>query len=719
MNNYRSAPRARFTILTVVISLFVLITCEMQDMGIAESSAAPQSGTSLSVSSQSAVPENPPDWSADTLYDKGGIFVSHKGKVWVSQWHVARGAEPGANTWNGWKLAEEGSMDKAGPNPWSAHIIYNAKGFYVTHDESLWVSQWPLTRGAEPGANTWNGWKRLGPAPKTVPLPTMSYTEISVSKDGDDTERAISVVLSGGLGAAEADYAFEPASSKPEWLSVDDTGTISGTLPAEAAVGSVTYTIRVTGKGIYAGGTQDITFTLRVTDTCFDALNVSCDEFEEAYLKASNTGVRHQFGFSVSLSGDTLAVGADQEEGRRPRSGAVYVFTRSGSTWSQQAYLKAADARGNAAFGHSVSLSGDTLAVSARSEASRRGAVYVFTRSGSTWSQQARLISSNIDQNDYFGESIAVSGDTLAVGADFEDSSAAGVNGDQYDNSAPFSGAVYVFTRSGGAWSQQAYLKASNTGAGDRFGRSVALSGDTLAVGAPREDSSVTSVNGLDTDTDNSAGDSGAVYVFTRTGNDWAQQAYLKASNIGAGDWFGRSVTLSGDTLAVGAPQEDSSVTGVNGRSSDNSAGDSGAVYVFTRSGNDWSQQAYLKASNTGAGDRFGQSAALSGNTLAVGAIGEDSSATGLGGSPSNNSAGESGAVYVFTRSGGTWSQLAYLKASNTGADDWFGRSVSLSGERLAVGAYREESSATGVNGDQNDNSALYSGAVYIRRIAP
>ena len=157
----------------------------------------------------------------------------------------------------------------------------------------------------------------------------------------------------------------------------------------------------------------------------------------------------------------------------------------------------------------------------------------------------------------------------------------------------------------------------------------------------------------------------------------------------------------------------------MNGDQYDNSAPFSGAVYVFTRSGGTWSQQAYLKASNTGAGDRFGRSAALSGNTLAVGAIGEDSSATGLGGSPSNNSAGESGAVYVFTRSGGAWSQLAYLKASNTGADDWFGRSVSLSGERLAVGAYREESSATGVNGDQNDNSALHSGAVYIRRIAP
>ena len=184
-------------------------------------------------------------------------------------------------------------------------------------------------------------------------------------------------------------------------------------------------------------------------------------------------------------------------------------------------------------------------------------------------------------------------------------------------------------------------------------------------------------------------------------------------------DLFGYSVSLSGDTLAVGASYERSSATGVNGSQSDNSARNSGAVYIFTRSGRTWSQQAYLKASNTGARDNFGHSVSLSGDTLAVGASYEDSNATGVNGSQSDNSARNSGAVYVFTRSGTTWSQQAYLKASNTDAGDLFGSSVSLSGDTLAVGAKSESSSATGVNGNQKDNGADGSGAVYVRRIAP
>ena len=263
----------------------------------------------------------------------------------------------------------------------------------------------------------------------------------------------------------------------------------------------------------------------------------------------------------------------------------------------------------------------------------------------------------------------------------------------------------------------EAYLKASNTGEFDEFGYSVALSGDTLAVGAYREDSNATGVGG--TQADNSANDSGAVYVFTRSGTTWTQQAYLKASNTDARDYFGYSVALSGDTLAVGALSEDSNATGVGGNGADNSVNYSGAVYVFTRSGTTWSQQAYLKASNTGANDYFGSSVALSGDTLAVGAILEDSNATGVNGNEANNSVTGSGAVYVFTRSGTTWSQQAYLKASNTGVGDWFGSSVALSGDTLAVGAQSESSNATGVGGTQADNSASGSGAVYVRRIAP
>ena len=298
-----------------------------------------------------------------------------------------------------------------------------------------------------------------------------------------------------------------------------------------------------------------------------------------------------------------------------------------------------------------------------------------------------------------------LSGDTLAVGAYQEDSSATGVDGDQGNNgSLRNSGAVYVFTRTGGVWTQQAYLKASNSRLGYRFGHSVAVSGDTLVVGAPSEASNATGVNGNQADV--SAEWAGAAYVFTRSGTVWTQQAYLKASNTGKHDWFGHSVAVSGDALVVGAPFEASNATGVNGDQADNSVGQSGAAYIFTRRGTTWTQQAYLKASYTrvfGQFDLFGQSVAVSDNTVVVGASREASNATGVNGNQADNSATNSGAAYVFVRSGTNWAQQAYLKASNTGKYDFFGESVAVSDDKVVVGAYRESSNATGVNGNAAD----------------
>ena len=373
---------------------------------------------------------------------------------------------------------------------------------------------------------------------------------------------------------------------------------------------------------------------------------------------------------AVGEAGNATGVNNSQTDNSASGSGAVYVFTRSGTTWTQQAYLKASNTEASDNFGYSVALSGDTLAVGANGEdsnttgaanagttastnntANNSGAVYVFTRTGTTWSQQAYLKASNTGGSDQFGYSVALSGDTLAVGASQEESNVTGTANAgttaSTNNTASNSGAVYVFTRGGsGTWSQQAYLKASNTEASDNFGYSVALSGSTLAVGATGEDSNATGVNSSG-QANNSANSSGAVYLFTRGGGTWTQQAYLKASNTGASNLFGSSVALSGDTLAVGATGEDSNATGVNGSQADNSANFSGAVYLFTRGGTTWSQQAYLKASNTDALDRFGRSVALSGTTLAVGAYREDSNATGVNGNQADNSAGFSGAVYV------------------------------------------------------------------------
>src|SRR6185503_17212482 len=261
-----------------------------------------------------------------------------------------------------------------------------------------------------------------------------------------------------------------------------------------------------------------------------------------------------------------------------------------------------------------------------------------------------------------------------------------------------------VFDRGGKLVDQLLYGKASNTGAQDSFACAVALSGDTLAVGAFFESSASTGIDG-DQMNDNAIR-SGAVYVFVRTGSTWTQQAYLKASNTDAGDNFGRALALSGNTLAVAAPQEASAAPGINGNQSDDSASGAGAVYVFVRNGATWSQEAYLKASNPERFDAFGSAVALAGDTLAVGATGESSAATGVNGNQSDNTASAAGAVYVFIR-GSMWTQQAYLKASNTNAGDAFGTSVALSGDTLAVGATGEASASTRIGGDQSDNSAV------------
>ena len=462
---------------------------------------------------------------------------------------------------------------------------------------------------------------------------------------------------------------------------------------------------------------------------------------QQAYLKASNTGAGDQFGVSIAVSGDIVVVGApledsastgvngNQSSNTKSNSGAAYVFVREGTTWTQQAYLKASNTDINDTFGICVDVSdtSDSIIVGAPGESSGSngvngneddngqggsGAAYVFVREGTSWSQQAYLKASNSDANDGFGRSVVIHDNKAIVGASGEDSISKGVNSSQGDNTASGAGAAYVFKRVGSTWSQQAYLKASNTEANDNFGASVAMAEDIVVVGAIGEDSEATGVDG--NENDNTVSSSGAAYVFRFIDNVWVQQAYLKASNTGASDAFGFFVSVSGDTVVVGAPQEDSNASGINGDEENNGATDSGAAYVFIGPDGNWSQEAYVKASNSEAGDFFGYSAAVSGNIMMIGAPLEDSSATGIDGSEDNNLLLDSGAAYLFNRTDGEWNQTAYLKASNTNASDVFGVTVSFSGDTVVVGAYFEDSSATGVNHSQSSNSASSAGAVYV-----
>jgi hypothetical protein len=334
---------------------------------------------------------------------------------------------------------------------------------------------------------------------------------------------------------------------------------------------------------------------------------------QQAYIKASNTGEKDegdQFGYSISVSddGNTLAVGAigedssatgingNQADNGSIGSGAVYVFTRSGGAWSQQAYVKSSTAARNALFGYSVALSanGDTMAAGAFDEDRGKGALYLLTRSGSTWSQQARLQPATLDPQDSMGCWVAISddGNTVAAGALDEDTLTPGINavksGDSGRVDAPddtSAGAAYVFIRSGTTWTEQANFKASNVGRDDWFGVRLALSGDgnTLAVGAPNEDGAAKGINGKQDD--DSADGAGAVYFFMRTGSTWKQEYYVKGSNTEKFDEFGSSMALSSDgrTMAVGAHFQSGGAKGVNGNEADNSVPHSGAAYVFVR----------------------------------------------------------------------------------------------------------------------------------------
>lgn len=300
------------------------------------------------------------------------------------------------------------------------------------------------------------------------------------------------------------------------------------------------------------------------------------------YYWTSQSGDR--LGWSVAASGDTVLLGIRGEDGSR---GAARILARDGSSWDDGTRLVAPDPRADALFGYAVALQGDTAVVTAMWESQRRGAVYVFERAGGTWTLQAELAPADLAVDDWFGASVALSDDTLLVGAMGKDG---------------FRGAAYVFTRNGAVWTEQAKLEASDGATSDNFGYAVAFQGETAVVGANTKDAL-----------------KGAAYVFRRSGADWLQEAKLTAPDAADDDEFGCSVAVSGDTALVGAFGHDAR---------------RGQVYRFVRSGADWAQKDAFGASDPSPNDSFGVSMALAGDTLVVGAYGKNS---------------YRGAAYVFT----------------------------------------------------------------------
>jgi len=372
---------------------------------------------------------------------------------------------------------------------------------------------------------------------------------------------------------------------------------------------------------------------------------------EEQKLLALDDGIDDYFGYAVALDGDTALIGAYQDEGSK--EGSAYVFIRSGSVWSQQQKLTASDGENFDFFGRSVAIDGNTVLVGAPFEdndgLANSGSSYIFTRIGSVWSQEQKLTASKLNYNNDFGYSVSIDNDTALIGAYLD------------DDLGTDAGAAYVFFYSENTWTQQQKLKASDGTIGDTFGVSVSLLGDTALIGAFTAD-----VGDIDT---------GAAYVFTRSGTTWSQQQKLIASDDIAYDYFGYSVALSEDTAIIGA-------YGVNVLNTDD-----GAAYVFVRSGTTWNQQQKLIADDPGNFDQFGVSVDISNDTVIIGANGVDT---------------QSGSAYIFTRSGTIWSQQQKLIASDAADFDNFGFSVAIVDDIALIGAYRNDAGS-------EDSGAAYS----------
>ena len=386
-------------------------------------------------------------------------------------------------------------------------------------------------------------------------------------------------------------------------------------------------------------------------------------------LTASDGAANNEFGYSVAVDGNTAVIGA-HKDGR----GSAYVFIRQSGAWNQAAKLIASDGAANDYFGKSVAVHGDTIVVGAHLDddnGSQSGSAYVFTKPANGWvttSTAAKLTAFDGITQDYFGESVAIHGNTIVVGAHLDN-----------DNGAN-SGSAYVFTKPANGWvttSTAAKLTASDGAATDYFGLSVAVHGDTIVVGAHRDDD-----NGLQ---------SGSAYVLTKPANGWvttSTAAKLTASDGASQDFFGYSIAVHGDTIVVGAYGDD-----------DNGS-QSGSTYVFTKPTDGWattSAATKLTASDGAASDYFGTSVDVHGNTIVVGAHLDDDNGS------------QSGSAYVFTKPTDGWvttNAAAKLTASDGAVSDYFGRSVNIDGDTIVIGAYQD-----------NDNGT-YSGSAYVYELS-
>jgi hypothetical protein len=422
---------------------------------------------------------------------------------------------------------------------------------------------------------------------------------------------------------------------------------------------------------------------------------------QEAYLKAADADGDDEFGSSVALWGDTLAIGvygedssgatAGQVNNGSENSGAVYVFVRTAAGWTQQAYLKAAPVISADYFGASVALRENMLVVGApgasptAASAPHGGSVYVFTRQGTEWSLQTKLVPPGIGIQDLFGICVVVDDKRLIVGAPFESSV------------ETLSGAIYVFDRSGDSFAEPRRIKAAPVHGSALFGWSLALENDVLVVGGPQYNSLSPADTGA-----------GMAYVFTANSSEWTQLQELPPPvSLEKGATFGWSVAVSGSTIAVSAPRA----------RSDNVGQGPGEVFTYERAnGGAWRMQQSFRAPVPRASDWYGYAVRLSAATLLITSPGDASGSAGLLGNPQNDALLDSGALFMYGHDGNEWVNTTFIKASNPDSLDYFGTALAVHEDTFVSTSPNEASDAAGVGGDQSSNALPLAGAAYVFR---
>ena len=379
---------------------------------------------------------------------------------------------------------------------------------------------------------------------------------------------------------------------------------------------------------------------------------------QEAILLSADGVIGDFFGADVAVDGDTAVVGSIFDDDNGHASGSAYVFARIGNSWMQQAKLLPADGADDDNFGRSVALDGDTAIIGAQDDndnGHNSGSAYVFVRSAGVWTEQAKLLPADGTGSAQFGIAVAIDGDTVVVGA-------------HRDTTNGFrSGSAHIFTRDVGVWTEQAKLLPVDGAAEDTFGVDVAVDGDTTVIGAGGDDD-----GGLD---------SGSAYVFTRTAGVWTEQAKLLPADGADGDDFGASVAVDGDSTVIGA------------RFDDDHGPQSGSAYVFTRTAGVWTEQAKLLPIGGAAYYEFGSRVAHEGDIAVIGAPRDD------------EGGGDSGAVHLFARTGSGWMAQDKLLASDGAPSDYFGNAVALAGDTVVIGA------------PQADSNGGNSGSAYVFRL--